>query len=171
MDDLYENARVAGNGLGAFDDTDTNPLSPIKRDGSYNGIANGQHNISVGGYVARSARNASAETPARYSSAVSNSKSAASARLGPDLSSVSDDSLVHYGVLASGTRSGSCSPLDGTSVATPIAAKKVADDKLFTRTQVQTASTPHVSGMLSKRRVGEGKLPPATPKPHRRRFD
>jgi hypothetical protein len=40
----------------------------------------------------------------------------------------SDDSRVHQGILAAGSRSGSVVPLNGTSVAAPQIARIVADD-------------------------------------------
>src|SRR3982751_1460210 len=46
----------------------------------------------------------------------------------PDALIVSEDSRVHWGVLAAGSRSGSVVAMGGTSVAAPRAARWIADD-------------------------------------------
>ena len=46
----------------------------------------------------------------------------------PDAMAVSEDSRVHRGVLAAGSRSGSVVAMSGTSVAAPQIARIIADD-------------------------------------------
>jgi hypothetical protein len=41
---------------------------------------------------------------------------------------VADDSAIHRGIIAAGTRSGSTLALNGTSVAAPQVAREIADD-------------------------------------------
>jgi hypothetical protein len=106
--------------------------SVIKRDGSINAIATGSRTIVAGGYVRKEDR------VVKYSSGgpISPAGGAAKAvdrgaddleRTGPDAVALSDVSYVHQGILAAGTRSGSRVVMNGTSVAAPQIASKIAD--------------------------------------------
>ena len=106
--------------------------STIKRDGSINAIATGSHTIVAGGYVRKENR------VVKYSSGgpISPAGGAAQAvnrrepddleRTGPDALARSDQSYVHQGILAAGTRSGSGVVMNGTSVAAPQIARQIA---------------------------------------------
>ncbi|MEP3785498.1 S8 family serine peptidase [Ascidiaceihabitans sp.] len=97
---------------------------PIQRAGTLNGFACGDEPIMIGGLTQSNGQ------LAVYSSAGPSSKARGAAvptRMGPDASARSDDSLVVYGVLGAGTRSGSMVHQNGTSVAAPLAARMVID--------------------------------------------
>lgn len=102
----------------------------IKRAGLINAIATGRETIVVGGYVKERKVRGDGLTVgieaelADYSAAGPTENSS---RLGPDISAISDDSHVHIGVMASGTRSNSKIALNGTSVAAPKIARLIAD--------------------------------------------
>jgi hypothetical protein len=91
--------------------------SQVKRAGTLNAIATGAHTIVIGGFRRQGFPpvDFSGEGPAVDAS-----------RDGPDALAVADDSVVHRGVLASGTRSGSVVALRGTSAAAPQIAKLIA---------------------------------------------
>jgi hypothetical protein len=92
--------------------------SYVKRDGTLNGLATGGEPMVIGGFR-RSDR-----VPAPYSA--SGPVSRPSGPSGPEAMLPSDDAPSHRGVLAAGTRSGSCVAMQGTSVAAPLAARWVA---------------------------------------------
>jgi len=106
--------------------------STIKRDGSINAIATGSRTIVAGGYVRKENR------VVKYSSGgpISTASGAVKAvkrkepddleRTGPDALARSDESYVHQGILAAGTRSGSRVVMNGTSVAAPQIARQIA---------------------------------------------
>jgi hypothetical protein len=101
-------------------ETDHHPDQPpchIQRAGSINAIATGAQTTVVGGRLGKEERLAS------YSA---RPEDAAKSAVLLD-SEISDDSLVHGGVLAAGTRSGSIVALRGTSVAAPQRARYLAD--------------------------------------------
>lgn len=89
----------------------------MRRRGTVNAYATGQHSIVVAGY------RASDGAPAIYSGA---GRAHPGARL-PDLAAISEESPAHRGVLAAGTYSGSCRMMNGTSVAAPQLTRKLAD--------------------------------------------
>jgi hypothetical protein len=89
--------------------------SAVKRAGTLNAIATGEHPIVIGGFRRKD-----------FLAVDYSGEGAVAARMGPDASAVSDDSIVHRGVLAAGTRSGSVVALTGTSVAGPQIARLVA---------------------------------------------
>jgi hypothetical protein len=89
----------------------------VKRAGSINAFATGRHTIVVGGRLRKEGRPASYSAEPAPGSPVRNNLR----------DQVSDDSLVHGGVLAAGTRSGSVIAMNGTSVAAPEASKEIAD--------------------------------------------
>jgi hypothetical protein len=97
----------------------------VKRAGSMNAIATGRKTIVVGGSLGDEVR------PAKYSAGGPITRAAGSLevhRHGPDVTAVSDDSLVHLGVLTVGTRSGSVVAMNGTSVAAPQVTRLIARD-------------------------------------------
>jgi len=101
-------------------DSDADPVqeaSPcvVKRAGSINALATGKKMIVVGGFLRKEGRLAS------YSAGAAAGSHAAPRYLAP-----SDDSNVHGGILAAGTRSGSVVAMNGTSVATPQVARWIA---------------------------------------------
>jgi hypothetical protein len=91
------------------------PKSAVKRAGTLNGIATGERTIIIGGFQRKSV------LATDYSG-----EGRAMSRVGPDALAASDDSIVHSGVLAAGTRSGSVVALTGTSVAAPQITRMVA---------------------------------------------
>jgi len=111
---------------------------------------------------------------------------------GPDAMSICDDTPSHNGILAAGTRSGSCVTLRGTSVSAPQIARWVAGELAAGRigdrkSIVQFASgglTPPIfternppPGAVTKpvpKRGGAGRIEPpevVMPSPRRRRFE
>lgn len=107
---------------------------------------------------------------------------------GPDVMAPSDDSPSHYGVLAAGTRSGSCFAMHGTSAAAPQITRWIAGDLMAgrqgRRQEVGNAPTAGVApgdyneanpppGLsvpaIPVERRGGGRLDAASPR--RRRFD
>jgi hypothetical protein len=107
--------------------------SMIKRDGSINAIATGSRTIVAGGHVRKEDR------VVKYSSggpispacgaakAVNGRRAEGLEREGPDAVARSDESYVHQGIIAAGTRSGSRVVMNGTSVAAPQIARKIAE--------------------------------------------
>ena len=91
--------------------------SQVKRAGTLNGIATGGHTIVIGGFRRQDLLpvDFSGEGPANEIN-----------RHGPDALAITDDSIVHRGILASGTKSGSVVALEGTSAAAPQIARLVA---------------------------------------------
>ncbi len=89
---------------------------PVKREGLLNAIATGTSVVVVGGFRRKES------TAALYSGG-----GPAHSRQGPDALTVAEDSVVHGGVLAAGSRSGSVVAMGGTSVATPQITRWIAD--------------------------------------------
>jgi len=91
------------------------PASMVKRAGTLNAIATQPSTIVIGGFRRTdfTAADYSGEGPALL-------------RIGPDALAASDDAIVHSGVLAAGTRSGSSAAFSGTSVAAPQITRLVA---------------------------------------------
>ena len=87
-------------------------------------IATGREPVVMGGVLRKELR------PAQYSAGGPVTKPATEplTRYGPDALAVSDDSVVHWGVLAAGSRSGSVFPINGTSIATPRIARWLAGE-------------------------------------------
>lgn len=101
---------------------DTGP-SYIRRMGSINALATGQRAIVIGGF--RRSDNA----PSEYSGAgpAATPATVPPPRTGPDVAAVADDSVVLHGVLAAGTRTGSVSAMNGTSIAGPQVTRSISD--------------------------------------------
>ncbi len=104
---------------------DAPPPCVVARDGMINGIGTGVLSLVAGGYAHKDLR------LAPYSAAGPITPTAGGAlnpaRRKPDAALVSDDSRVHVGVIAAGSRSGSRLALSGTSIAAPRLARWVAD--------------------------------------------
>jgi hypothetical protein len=101
------------------------PGCVVRRAGSMNALATGREPVVIGGLLRRELR------AAKYSAGGPVTEPAGAAaphRLGPDALTVSDDSTVHAGVLAAGTRSGSVVAMNGTSVAAPRIARWIAGE-------------------------------------------
>lgn len=94
------------------------PASLVKRAGTVNPIATGQHTIVIGGFRRKDF------TVADYSG---EGPLPTTHREGPDALAASDDSVAHAGLLATGTRSGSIAAYTGTSGAAPQITRLVAD--------------------------------------------
>jgi hypothetical protein len=75
---------------------------------------------------------------------------------------VSDDSRVHSGVLAAGSRSGSVVAMNGTSVAAPQLARWIADERSQGRSGDRTA-------VAARAAADEAGSPPQPPKPRAER--
>lgn len=111
-----------------------NAVSLVRRESTTNSIASGTLAIVMGGYLGKE------RVPAKYSAAGARTGMPAlpppplppppfpTAPRWPDAMTVSEDSRVHAGVLAAGSRSGSVIAMGGTSVAAPQIARRVADD-------------------------------------------
>ena len=98
---------------------------PVRRASTISAIATGQQPVVIGGFLRKEmklAKYSSAEpiTPLQGNPVPDAYR--------PDAIVPTDDSLVHYGVLAAGSRSGSVVALNGTSVAAPQVARAIADD-------------------------------------------
>jgi hypothetical protein len=108
-------------------EVDVDNASTIRRDGSLNAIATGARTVVAGGYLRKEKR------VVDYSSGGPISPTSGSGtvphRRGPDGLARSDDSQVHQGVLAAGTRSGSVVVMNGTSVAAPQIARRIAEER------------------------------------------
>ncbi|MFN0194852.1 MAG: hypothetical protein ACKVP5_23220 [Aestuariivirga sp.] len=91
------------------------PASVVKRRGMISAMATGTKPVVVGGI--REKEHATAHYSAGGPSA---------SRAGPEAAAISDDSRIHAGVLAAGSRSGSAVIMDGTSVAAPMITREIA---------------------------------------------
>jgi hypothetical protein len=98
------------------EDKDLGP-STIKRAGTLNAIATGDHTIVIGGY-----RGSDGE-PAPYSAS---GPTRSETRVGPDAMAISERSVALRGVLGTGARSGSRIAMGGTSFAAPKVTRLIA---------------------------------------------
>jgi hypothetical protein len=125
VDDCYQRFEEIS---GEEEETDNN--SAIKRDGSMNAIATGSRAITAGGYVRKQNRVVKYSAGGPISLTGSTAKKVAGLeRSGPDGLARSDESYVHQGMLAAGTRSGSVVVMNGTSVAAPQIARQIAKER------------------------------------------
>lgn len=107
------------------DNEQDDPACPVQRASTINAIATGQQPPVLGGFLRKEMR------VAKYSSAGPITPAQAAAApdpYRPDAVLPTDDSLVHYGLLAAGSRSGSVVAMNGTSVAAPQIARAIAND-------------------------------------------
>jgi len=131
-----------------------NPPCRVQRAGMINAIGTGGLAAVVGGFVRRNREAASYSaggpiTPARGSTLDP-------ALRKPDALAVSDDSRVHSGVLAAGSRSGSTVAISGTSVACPQITRWCAD-------QLATGAPSDRAAIKQLALAAEGLLPAAAP--------
>jgi hypothetical protein len=119
------------------DDNDLRTVkSYVKRRHTINAIATGDRPLVIGGFR-RSDR-----VPWRDSSSgppLSPGRANGVPGPGPDAMFPSEDAPSHRGILGAGTRSGSCVAMNGTSVAAPLATRRIVK-------QVSTGSPPAVIG-------------------------
>ena len=119
-----EDDYVRFDGMGRENEVDSG-LSPIRRAGSINAVATGKDTVVIGALSRREMR------ASRYSAGGPTTAAAGRAlpnRIGPDIVALADESVVHAGVLAAGTRSNSVAVLNGTSVAAPLVARAIAEE-------------------------------------------
>jgi hypothetical protein len=137
----------------------------VKRRGMLNAIATGAQTTVVGGVYAKGLQlveysAGGPATPARGGPV---------SRLGPDAVAVSDDSRAHRGVIAAGSRSGSAVAMNGTSVATPQVARKIAElwagrthngdrNALRAASTAEEAGNPNRPPMPPEIRGGRGRI-------------
>lgn len=146
------------------DDHPEQPPCHVKRDGLINALATGQQTIVIGGYQRSELRFA------KYSAGgpiTPPAGSSAAHRDGPDAVAVSDDSEVHFGVLAAGSHSGSVVAINGTSVAAPQIARCVADELASGRPGDRPAVCAMAAApMPPRKRGGCGRIerPPMVPR-------
>ena len=97
--------------------------SYVKRNGTFNALATGKEPVVAGGF------RRSDGAPAQYSAGgpLRPPRRGSPNPDGPEAMLPSDDSPVHRGLLAAGTRSNSCAAQQGTSVAAPQAAVALAE--------------------------------------------
>lgn len=147
-DELFD--EVSGRAVD-YDD----PSARLRRYGMLSGIGTGNHTVVVGGTYGKEL------LAARYTSAGPDRRENDTwPRKGPDALTVSDDSLVHGGVLAAGSRSGAVVAQNGTSVAAPQAARWLAD-------QIYKKPPGYTNGrtmLLEKARLDEDALPDDAPR-------
>jgi hypothetical protein len=108
-------------------DDDAHPMagnSYVRRSGTLNAIATGRKTIVAGGFRRSDWRAA----PYSASGPTVPPKRDLPFPDGPELMMVSDDTPSHHGVLAAGSRSGSCVAMHGTSVAAPQVTRWIAGD-------------------------------------------
>jgi len=118
----------------------------VKRAGLINALATGNQTIVAGGYLRKELRFA------RYSAG--GTPDPAFRR--PDAALVSDDSRVHAGILAAGSRSGSMFAINGTSVAAPQLARWVAD-------QLAAGNAGDRAAVCAQAQADEAALPAGKP--------
>lgn len=156
--------RFDAQGFELADDPDGDPPCPVTRTSLLSGIASGRNVIVAGGYRSRDGR------IAEYSSGGPNTPPEPAALRKPDVLAPSDASRIHSGVLAAGARSGARLVQDGTSVAAPAVAQRVAlmvsglppASAGGRRTDVAAAATPPNPGepQMPQSRSGAGRLSP-----------
>lgn len=135
--------------------------APVKRAGALNGIATGEKTVVVGGYQVGDGE------LARYSAG---GPVPTAVRDGPDIAAASDVSAALPGLLGAGTRSGRRVRLNGTSVAAPQIARRIADGfadgtiqgpndvQTFVR-QLASESDGRPAGTVDRVRAGAGYAP------------
>jgi len=155
-DPLYQRFDYAGRDL----ETDDTSTSVVQRRGTINSIATGDRTIVMGGYLRKEM------VPAKYSAAAT----LPPPPRWPDAATPSDDSRVHQGVLAAGSRSNSVFAMEGTSVAAPQIARMVADDLAaggpgdrarvqYWATQAELGYPPGTPPTPAGERGGSGRIP------------
>jgi hypothetical protein len=133
--------------------------SMVKRFGTINAIATGRNTIVPGGYHRKELK------PAKYSGSGALTPPLGQALADPNALVVSEDSMVHSGVLAAGTRSGSVVAMSGTSMAAPQlarwAAHRMANHQPADRAAAKTKAQLDEAGKPnhpSPKRGGAGRM-------------
>ena len=123
-DPLYERFDPAGRDL----EIDNVPNALVRRENTLNAFATGGSSavIVMGGYLRK--ENPDLHSPSLIYAKYSSAGPLAAVPPRPDALMVTEDSRVHGGVLAAGSRSGSVVAMGGTSVAAPQIARIIADD-------------------------------------------
>jgi hypothetical protein len=99
------------------------PVSPVVMQGTLSAYGYAKGVLVVGGYCHSDGR------PVSYSSSGAEGLGRlGSAREGPDIATVCEASPALWGILATGTYSGSIEYLNGTSVTAPLAVRALADE-------------------------------------------
>lgn len=106
---------------------DTGGGCPVRRKSLINAAATGDDVHVVGAYYEREREQTEYSAGGPKIGAKDEAVNPAVTRK-PDLLAAAEGSRVHYGVLASGSMSGSIRPMGGTSVAAPMYARKLADE-------------------------------------------
>lgn len=101
------------------EEEEDDPSCIVQRCGSMNAMATGRTPLVVGGLMHKELK------PPKYSAA---GRNISSSSFRPSALATCDDSLVHGGVIAAGTRSGSWVTMNGTSVAGPRLARWIAGE-------------------------------------------
>lgn len=145
----------------------------IKREGTHNAIATGKRPLVVGAF--RRSDGAASEYSA--GGALPPPGRGLPSADGPEAMLPGDDSPSQRGVLGAGTRSGSCVALNGTSVATPLALRRLARaivakgpagrQALFALAAAAEAAVPRPKPKPSAQRGGAGRLDEPSNRPPR----
>lgn len=99
------------------------PVSPVIMQGTLSGYGYANGALVVGGYRRSDGK------PAVYSSSgATDIHRSGSAQVGPNIAAVTEESAALWGILGTGTFSGSVNFLNGTSVAAPLAVRALADE-------------------------------------------
>ena len=151
---------------------DVSTSDPVRRTGMENAIGTGKRPMVLGGYDGKGLGIAD------YSAGGPSLASGATLQR-PDGLAVTDDSRVHVGVRAAGSRSGSVKTMRGTSVAAPQVTRMIADalaadaasdrTALIARAAADEAGLSGTAPALPASRSGAGRLmlPPADKRPDR----
>jgi hypothetical protein len=129
------------------------PDCRVRRDGSVNAIATGAESVVIGGVIRKELKASKYSAGGPVTSPIGSSQPN---RHGPDALSVSDDSAVHAGILAAGTRSGSVVAMNGTSVAAPRATRRIAE-------RLSSSQTGDRQAVKQVALAEEAMLPPTAP--------
>jgi hypothetical protein len=133
--------------------------SDVHRRGTLNAIATGSEPFVVAGL------RRSDWKPARYSASGPAVKPARGGPHpdGPDIMTISEDSPSHHGLLAAGSRSGSCVVMYGTSVAAPQIARSLVEDLAASGSGGRQAAARFVSRPNAAPKYNEQHRPPSIP--------
>ncbi|WP_315781104.1 MULTISPECIES: hypothetical protein [unclassified Bradyrhizobium] len=134
---------------GALMERDT-PTALVRRFGSLNGLATSEIALAVAGFRRSSAAEEKGMVPSRYSCAGTQDLGRVSC------SSLSDRTAALPGTVAAGVRSGSRSILQGTSVAAPLVARRLAEAFLTaSNKRVERAEADNYVSLLPGPRLTE----------------
>ena len=170
-------ARFDAEGRALDDDPPAN-ISDVQRAGMLNALGCGEYAIVAGGYDAKTLNVTTYSAGGPIPSARGGPPEANGKK--PDALVVSDDSKVHAGIIATGTRSGSASALSGTSLAAPQLARQCAEWIAQGRTSGRNAvkdlaqsaehGPPANKPPLPPQRSGWGRIPRAQQTRWRQRY-